>query len=180
MYIIMADIVSLEQYLEILKTLPQNPENYRPTCCPACGKNGLWAHGSYDRKPDRSPEGKLNPIAILRFICPYCGKTHSVLPECIPPRRWYSWFTQQAVLAWLLVHNSLRFVSEKLGPARSTCKRWWGSLKAKFLPHAAALRTLISDLGRQPAFEGFWQECLNLMPLGKAMRLCHEQGVQIP
>lgn len=180
MYIIVADIISLEQHLKILKTLPQIPESYQPICCPACGINGLWAHGSYERKPDRSPEGTLNPMAILRFMCPHCKKTHSVLPECIPPRRWYPWFTQQAVLIGLLARKSLRFLSETLGPGRSTCRRWWGSLKAGFLNHAAALRTLISDLGRHPDFEAFWQECLTLMPLGKAMRLCHEQGVQIP
>lgn len=176
MRIILADIISLEQYLEILKT----PQECRPACCPACGINGLWSHGSYYRKPDRSPEGTLNPILILRFMCPHCRKTHSVLPECISPQRWYPWFIQQAVLIGLLARNSLRRLSQTLGPGRSTCKRWWGSLKNTFLPKAAALRALISDLGRHPAFEDFWQECLKLMPLGKAMRLCHEQGVQIP
>lgn len=55
-----------------------------------------------------------------------------------------------------------------------------GSLKDKFLPQSTALRTLISDLGRYAHFEDFWQACLTLMPLGKAMRLCYEQGVQIP
>lgn len=177
MHVIVADIISLEQYL---RTRHQILENHLKKSCLACGKIGLWAHGSYERKPDRSPEGTLNPMTILRFMCPHCGKTHSLLPECIPPRRWYPWFTQQAVLIWLLAGNGLRFVSETLGPARSTCRRWWGSLKDKFLPQSTALRTLISDLGRYAHFEDFWQACLTLMPLGKAMRLCYEQGVQIP
>lgn len=177
MFIIVADILSLEQHQ---KTPSQNPENYRAKCCPACGINGLWSHGSYYRKPDRSPEGALNPMTILRFMCPHCGKTHSVLPECIPPRRWYPWLVQQAVLIAILARKGWRSVSNALGPSRSTCRRWWGSLRTQFLHHTTALRTLISDLGRYVCFEAFWQECLNLMPLSRAMRLCYQQGVQIP
>lgn len=179
MHTILTDILSLKQHLE---TLFQNPENYRAKCCPACGcgKNSLWSHGCYYRKPDRSPEGSQNPIPIPRFICQNCRKTHSVLPECIPPRRWYPWLVQQAILTGFLANKSLRFMNKTLEPARSTCRRWWRSLKANFLNHAAALKALISDLGRYPHFEDFWQACLKLMSLGKAMHLCHEQGVQIP
>lgn len=179
MYTIVANILSLKQHLE---TFSQKPENYRAKCCPACGKNGLWGHGCYYRKADRSPQPTLNPIPIQRFICPQCKKTHSALPECIPPRRWYLWMVQQSVFALLLVGKSFRFVSRMLNnlPSRSTCKRWWGSLKDKFLSQAQALRTLITDLGRHPDFAAFWQACLKIIPLSQAMLSCHQQGVEIP
>lgn len=179
MYTIVADILSLQQHLE---TLAQKPENYRTKCCPACGKNGVWGHGYYYRKSDRSPKPTQNPIPIPRYICPGCKRTHSVLPECIPPRRWYLWLTQQIVFAELLAGKSLRFVSQLFSnlPSRSTCKRWLGNLKDKFLSQAQALRALITDLGRQPNFAAFWQACLKIIPLSAAMRLCYQNGVQIP
>jgi len=87
---IVVGITSLEQHLQ---TLRQNPEVYRPQSCPDCGFGRLWVHGSYGRKADRIGVGEsnLNPIPIPRYRCADCKGTCSRVPECIAPRRWYSW-----------------------------------------------------------------------------------------
>ena len=104
---IVAGIVSLIQYVELIKN---ESGILRPKRCIFCGKLGLWLHGCYPRKADRTNSGDLllNPILIQRFFCPDCQRTCSVLPECIPPRRWYLWDIQQVALLLLLSEESLR------------------------------------------------------------------------
>jgi hypothetical protein len=66
------------------------PEAYRPDSCPHCRLAGLWCHGCYYRKADRSAGVEShNPVAVLRFLCRSCLRTCSRLPLCIAPRRWY-------------------------------------------------------------------------------------------
>src|SRR5687767_7978814 len=59
----------------------------------------------------------------------------SVLPSCLPPRRWYLFSVQQAVLVLLLSGVSLRrcadIVGTLWGPARSTMRRWRLGLEAR-------------------------------------------------
>ena len=128
MAIILAGIHSLTQHLQQLNS---NPEAYRPKRCPHCGHAGVWSHGHYLRLPDRENSGpdSLNPIPILRFFCPQagCRRSCSALPECIPPRRWYLWSVQQAMLLFLISlamadqnldvaeHNALRRIAALLG-----------------------------------------------------------------
>ena len=109
---IVAEILSLIQHI---KTFHDEPERYRLEYCLCCGKSGLWFHGCYSRKADRSGDaGKsLNPIFIQRLFCPNCRKTCSALPECIPPRRWYLWDEQQTALLLLLAGNSLSACAKK-------------------------------------------------------------------
>ncbi len=96
MQVILSGIECLKQHI---KQLNENLGSYRPSRCPSCGKAGLWYHVCYLRFPGRSlNDHHLNPISIPRFICPKCGKTCSVLPECIAARRWYLWAVQQIVL----------------------------------------------------------------------------------
>jgi len=103
---ILGSIVSLVQHLATVFT---DPDVYRPAACPHCGSGGVWHHGCYHRKADRlnSAEESLNPVPVRRFLCPGCWHTCSRLPACIPPRRWYDWFVQQAVLLLLLCGASL-------------------------------------------------------------------------
>jgi hypothetical protein len=46
------------------------PEDYRPDCCPHCGKAGIWRHGRYTRQADREHGSRdsLNPVSIPRFL----------------------------------------------------------------------------------------------------------------
>lgn len=179
MVCIVTGVLSLVQHLKMLQEVP---EYYRPARCPFCGQSGIQHHGHYDRKADRqgAAEGSLNPIAILRFICPHCHKTCSVLPECIPPRRWYLWAIQQAVLSKLISGESLRAVGRLAGPCLSTCKRWFKQFKNQFLIQRDALCAHISSLGRSVNFENFWQRCLEEMLLSQAMLLCNYSGVPVP
>jgi transposase-like protein len=173
---IVAGVLSLAQHIKI----HQHPSKMnRPSCCPYCGKSNVWAHGDYPRKSDRAT-GEFNPILIPRFFCPNCQKTCSALPECIPPRRWYMWYTQQLVLLDLLLGKSLNSVSQTREPSRSTCRRWWERLKEQFLLHRDALCGHLNELGRSIDFSDFWKHGLFFMSLDRAMLLCHVAGVAIP
>jgi len=174
--LILAAITSLMQYLI---TLENDLSQHCPDKCPSCGKAGLWGHGVYYRKPDRE-SGVLNPIPIHRFLCPHCKHTCSVLPECIPPRRWYLWEAQQAALQLLLSGQSLRAIAMALTPGRSTISRWWNRFKEQFLRHESALRSRCADLGRAAGIVNFWKACLEKYSLATAMRLCFIEGVTVP
>lgn len=172
---IVSGVLTLVQHIAQLKT---DPLFYRPPHCPSCGKAGLWAHGFYFRKPDRL--GKLNPVRILRFFCPHCHKTHSVLPECIPPRRWYLWAIQQIVFSSVLAGKSLRAITKEMKPSRHTIRRWVNRFQEQFLFHKDVLCNHLTDLGRTAGFSDFWQACLGCFPLSKTMQLCHAAGAVVP
>ena len=161
-----------------LRALDINPESYRPGCCPRCGKAGLWCHGHYFRQSYRkNPSRKsLNPIPIPRFRCPHCGLTCSMLPECIPPRRWYCWIDQQSVLSQLLSGS----ISEQVKPCRKTIERWRRSWEKHFNEYGFHLRNLFSDLGYHAEFKSFWEACLSRIPLSGVMVLLHQCGVSVP
>jgi len=94
---IVPGIDTLDQHLQQLE---QNPEAYRPACCPHCGTGGVHCHGHYLRKADREAKDGvyLDPVPILRYYCRHCRRSCSRLPSCIAPRRWYLWMLQQAVI----------------------------------------------------------------------------------
>jgi Domain of unknown function (DUF6431) len=176
---IVSDIHSLSQHLE---TVQKTPETYRQEKCPFCGKSGVWRHGHYYRKSvgQRSTEALTQPIEILRFFCPCCKKTHSVLPECLPPKRWYTWAIQELVLISLLLEGSFRKAKRSFSVSRSTCRRWWYRLKEKFLMYSSSVHTYIFELGAACDFNFFWLSCFEKINLSRVMFLCHQQGVNIP
>ncbi len=172
---ILAGICTLYQHIYHLKTAPND---YRPNICPHCSRAGLWFHGCYERKADRAP-AKLRleePILIPRFFCRHCGKTCSCLPEAIPPRRWYLWSVQQAVLMLLFAGDSANTDS----PCHATIRRWHTSLREQFILHSNALRSRFADLGRAIDFDDFWPLCLNKMPFSSIMIFLHQSGLPIP
>jgi transposase-like protein len=177
MPVILADILFLAQHLA---TLNQERERYQPHQCAGCGRAKPWYHGSYPRKADRT-SGVLNPILIPRFFCRYCRKTFSVLPECIPPRRWYLWCIQQAVFLQSLLGTSFQTISADLTVSRSTCRRWMKCFEDQFLLHRSVLLARFPALGLcAETFHMFWQATLKKMSLDRAMLFCHQTGVSIP
>ena len=174
---ILAGILSLVQHIS---TSLKTPTYYAPVCCPHCGKAGVWGHGSYPRKADRSEDGALNPILIRRFFCQFCLKTCSVLPECIPPRRWYLWEVQQVALLLFLTGKSVYAAAKEAGPSQQTIKRWLDHFRKRFKYHRDVLCNQFVELGRAVGWASFWQATLRKISLSSAMRLCHVAGVTIP
>ena len=178
MTFILAGIDSLAQHINQINF---HPEAYRPTCCPHCTSATLWSHGCYQRNADRENSGSdsLNPIPILRFICAHseCGKTCSVLPECIAPRRHYLWSIQQAVLLLLLTG---KLDAEQDRPHVRTVWRWWARLKACFDLHRYHLVDHDSRFGQYTSVADFWLFCLLHGSLSKAMLAFHQRGVCVP
>jgi hypothetical protein len=85
---------SVEQYLEQLP----DPDRYRPACCPQCqAKQPLTAHGFYTRTlADLAFDGL---IRVRRYICQFCRRTVSLLPEFALP---YLRFSIALISLWLL------------------------------------------------------------------------------
>jgi len=175
---ILAEIMSLLQYVEQY----HDDKIDRLSRCPGCGLANPWCHGCYPRKSDRiNPASEsLNLIFIQRYYCPGCGKTCSVLPECIPPRRWYLWETQQAAILLFMLNGSARAVEQQVKPSRYTIKRWLAWLITQFNSHKDTLCTHVPSFGLLTEPVDFWKHVFDKLSLGTAMRLCHVAGVSIP
>lgn len=179
---ILAESLSLKQYCIAIKITPLSLIMCRPARCVHCGKSGLWGHGHYERKSDRHGQGELslNSIAILRFFCNACSRTCSVLPECLARRRWYPWEDQERVLRASLNGQSIRSISQTMGPAQSTCRRWIGWIKDRYLLYRSILVTHLCELGREIAEGPFWAACWQKFSLAKAMRICQYSVEVVP
>jgi transposase-like protein len=169
-------IASLQQHLSELE---RAPAVYLPPRCPQCGFARLWNHGHYNRKADRG-SGVLNPIPVPRFVCRGCRVTCSVVPSCLPPRRWYAWSAQAAVLLSLLSGTSLRVCANTSGCARSTVRRWCQWLQQRHEQLAFHLRSHWPEWGRAGSWQEFWQRCLAQEPLREVMAWLDRQGVVVP
>lgn len=165
---IVASITTLGEHLEALGT---NPEVYRPKACPHCRLSGLWGHGCYHRKADRSAGSgaSRNPVPVLRYLCRGCLRTCSRLPLCIAPRRWYDWAVQQVVLALLLAGCSVHLCGRCTGRARRTVRRWRDWLGRRSETFTFFLRSRFAQLGRTADHASFWRNVLAGMSLAQAM-----------
>ena len=165
---ILGTITTLDQHIV---ELANGGDAYRPANCPYCQVGGLWHHGCYHRKADRSAvasQSRLNPVAILRFLCNACLRTCSRLPACIAPRRWYDWAMQQVVLLLLLAGASLHQGCRQTGRARSTLRRWRDWLQARSEQFTFFLRSRLPELGRLPESD-FWRQVISRMFLACVM-----------
>ena len=172
-------IETLDQHQEQLR---DDPDSYRPDCCPHCGKGGLHHHGHYERNVPRG-EGmafSLGSLLIPRFYCPNCRGTCSRLPACLSPRRQYWWKLQQAVLQGLLGEMSLRAAARLFSPSRRTIGRWWRWLMEGFDTHSLHLRSRFPELGRAVDWKAFWLLCFERMSLGEAMGWLDRVEVNVP
>lgn len=176
---ILAGILSLTQHLATIKN---NPKKYHLNQCPHCGKSGLWGHGYRYRKSDRENDDRqtLNPIPILRLYCPACKRTCSVLPECIPPLRWYQWLIQQIAMQLALSGMSHNRISQQVKPSRWTISRWMKRLADEFKTHALHLKTKWTWLGYYTSLNDFWSSLLNKISLSNAMLFLNNQNIFVP
>lgn len=179
MVCIVAGILSLAQHL---KTLKENPEYYRVNFCPCCGKAGLWRHGKRYRKADReSPSNStLNPVSIVRFYCPACGRTCSALPECIPPRRWYLWAIQWVAMLLVFRGESVNKISQKIHSSRWTVSRWIARLRNQYELHALHLKLQWPWLGYKTSLTEFWIALIEKIHFSYAMLILNQQGIAVP
>lgn len=169
----------LIQYKEAMRDAPQQ---VRPEHCVCCGRLHPWRHATYWRKPDRnnSSAESLNPVLIQRYYCLGCKKTFSVLPECLPPHRWYLWEIQQKVILLFTLGLSAYSIAKESLPSYKTIRRWLTRLNEQFPLHKDTLSSCFAALSRACGMSDFWQICFKKMTLGAAMRLCHVAGVAIP
>jgi transposase-like protein len=172
---------SIASLAEHVIAVVANAEQYRPDACPHCGRAGVWRHGCYHRKADRSAgDGEsLNPVAVLRFVCSACARTCSRLPACIAPRRWYDWVVQQGVLLLLLGGASLHCCAHCSGRDRRTVRRWRTWLHERGEVFAFCLRSRLPELGRVADFESFWRHVIEQVSLQQAMVLL-DRDVVVP
>ena len=179
MRFILADILTLNQHLECLSLAF---DRYHPNRCPYCSHPKVWRHGCYARKADRIHSGDetLNPIPIPRFRCADCRRTFSVLPECIPPRRWSLWHVQQDGLQGCLEGLSFRQVSLLLSVARSTISRWFHWLEARSSSFQKTLCVTHSAFGYFAHWKAFWRHWFDQQGLSKAMWQLSRSGWEVP
>ena len=176
---IVPQILTLSQHLHSLKF---EPDRYRPSCCPSCGLAGkIHGHGVYFRKANRQRDPDVpSLVPIPRFLCAGCKRSCSRLPECLPPRRWYQWVIQQALLTVLILGDSLRQAAHLVAVARQTGRRWWNWLKDRSNLFAFHFKEQFPDLGRMADLSGFWLRLFADHSLSSAMRMMELQGVSIP
>ena len=180
MILILPEITTLMQYL--FQKENSNPDIFDNIRCAHCGCAKLWKHGCYYRKADRYNQGdqSLNPIPIQRFLCLSCKKTCSILPECIPPKRWYLWEIQQIIFALFLTGKTICAIAKEFTPSRYTISRWVTRIQKQFKIHQSILCQHFVDLGRAKDFTDFWLSCFENISLAQAMRICNVAGVNIP
>ena len=176
---ILPEIATLEQHQQ---QVLNDPDAYRPPCCPHCGKSGLHHHGYYERN---APKGEgiaflLRALFILRFFCPGCRRSCSRLPGCLSPRRHYWWKSQQEVLELLIAGHSIYEVAQQKWPYYRTVRRWWKRLETCFEQHALSLRSRFPDLGRSVDWKDFWSQSFSIMSLAQAMGWLDHDGVYVP
>jgi transposase-like protein len=170
---------------EITKLIKYNnsfhAKKHLPKCCFLCGSIALKKNGTYTRKTHAGNSQTIYPVLIQRILCLECKHTFSVLPEWLPPRRWYVWAIQEKSLLALLLSTSIRMVSKQYKIARSTLRRWLNRFREQFEVHADQLKQLLPNiLGRTNDFVSFWRTCLAQCTLAQAMGYLHNTGIKIP
>jgi len=135
--------VSVEDLAD-LNRLPTVDE-LRPCQCPVCGhlarrpgdKLGIVGNGTYTRQVlGLCSELTSILVVVRRYLCRGCGKSLSVLPDSLLPRRWYAGTAMLLALVMSLLQGiAATKVREALGkagtaPGWKTLDRWQRGLLA--------------------------------------------------
>ena len=178
---ILADVMTLFTHAQLLAFLP---DKYKPDQCPHCSAKGLWNHGSYSRKADKTKEGpnstSLNPLLIPRYLCSVCHHTCSTLPECLPARRWYQWSVQEEVIRYYLKGYSAYTINRLVMPSIMTIYRWIHRFLDQFKVFEFHLKIQDTSLGYAENINEFWISCFDKNRLSHWMLLLNNEGVIIP
>ena len=120
--------------------------------CPYCGGDNLHLHQvrdrTYQEQPrDRYPGGRRPRTKVMRLHCRGCGRTFTVLPSFLSPRRLYVVRRRQAaVLRVLEAGMSVEAVSRELGyVARGLVRRWLRAYHAEIDSVRARLQQLVAE-----------------------------------
>jgi transposase-like protein len=176
----------MNSILPITQSLLQNNFSSKanlPVHCQQCGSIKFKKYGKYCRKVHCGNELEvINPTYIQRYYCFGCKHTFSVLPDWLPPKRWYVWAAQEnALRARILLGYSIRMVSNRYRMGRSTLNRWFGRLKDRFCDHADQLKQVLPNvLGRTEDAISFWKSWLSHFSLSQAMGQLQAAGIEIP
>ena len=178
---IIQNILSIEKYLNDLSGTIKFSYIFKPLYCPHCHKRGcLWSHGHYNRKTDRQGHPSLNPIPIFRFYCHLCHHTCSVLPECIAPRRWYLWQTQEDCLKAFFNGDKAQRIEKQFPPSRQTVMRWLHWAFDRFKEFRLDIQSRFSVLGYENEAFGWWKTLLQKISLSATMVILNRMGVNVP
>jgi len=129
-----AIIGAVDEILDVACRLPPAAVR-RPTSCPGCGHPahgaaglGIVGHGVYRRQVlGIAPADVEVVIPVRRFLCGGCGKTISVLPDLLHPRRWYAATAILEAVRRHLVGGRARARSPSASTSRASAARRSGA-----------------------------------------------------
>ena len=114
--------------------------------CPIC-QGECKPHAWRERKARTMEETLI--LLVLRIFCPRCRRTFTILPDFLKPYgRYIQDVRQEAILAQLAGVPAERAAGP--GPSVETVRRWLACFKAIREEAAAALRSLLAQLGYFP------------------------------
>jgi hypothetical protein len=149
---------SIQQYAEEIT----DPDLHRPTHCPQCQtQHSLTAHGFYSRTlVDAGFDGS---IRVRRYLCRFCKRTVSLLPEfALPYLRFSVSILSLFLIARLLQGATLAAASAKAAQAAMPYQRgqFW---VRRFYRQAAALCAALAALAAHPAAPTFARRALDML-----------------
>lgn len=139
-----------------------DPNRYRPRCCPLCGaKKPLRAHGFYSRTlVDRGFDGA---IRVRRYLCRWCRRTASLLPEFVLPYlRFGIAFLAAFLKARLAEGKTLRRCAEAAGQPSMPYQRGQRWIR-RFRDQAAALAAALAALTPPRSAPDFVSRALDML-----------------
>ncbi len=116
--------------------------------CPRC--QGECRPHAWRKRKARTEQATVI-LLVLRVMCPKCRRTFTILPDFLKPfARYIQDIRQEAILALLAGVPAERAAGAVCGPSVETVRRWLAGFKAVREQAAAALRSLLAQLGYFP------------------------------
>ncbi len=149
---------SIEQYAKQL----EDPDLYRPRSCPLCNcRKPLAAHGFYSRTlVDRTFDGM---IRVRRYLCRFCRRTVSLLPEfALPYLRFAIAVVARFLKARLLDGHTIEHSTQAAGLERMPYQRGQHWIR-RFRIHAEVLAAALVALARLATAPDFVSRALVML-----------------